>query len=118
MSNTKAPAVAWVKPAAPELMAYINRTPLVQSLLYDINLLPEQIEDSRRWAYMAAVCEHMKVAASAFPTEPTDAMVEAAAQEMCGGVDHAAWSSEHNKEWARTCARSNLAAALRGGAKP
>jgi hypothetical protein len=52
----------WSMPSDPELFEFINSTPLVQSLLYDINLLPECVGDGRQWAYMVAVCEHMKAA--------------------------------------------------------
>jgi hypothetical protein len=45
----------------------INENPLIQSLLYDIDLLPEQIKESdeRRYGYMLAVIGHMKAAQSA-----------------------------------------------------
>lgn len=44
------------------LSAYINEHPVLQSLLYDINLLPEQLErDSRHWGYMLAVVRHWQL---------------------------------------------------------
>jgi hypothetical protein len=49
----------WQMPEAKELFTFINSAPLVQSLLYDINLLPEQIHNARHWNYMVAVCSHM-----------------------------------------------------------
>jgi hypothetical protein len=76
--------VAWVA-------SVISENPLIASLLYDIDLLPEQIKegDERRYNYMLAVIGHMKAALSAtgrsdeiaaeveravakFPTWPTD----------------------------------------------
>ena len=43
----------------------IDKHPLIASLLYDIDLLPEQIKDERRYGYMLAVIGHMKEAQSA-----------------------------------------------------
>ena len=40
----------------------IDEHPLIASLLYDIDLLPEQIRDERRYGYMLAVIGHMKQA--------------------------------------------------------
>lgn len=37
----------------------ISTNPLIASLLYDINLLPEQIRDERRYGYMLATISHM-----------------------------------------------------------
>ena len=47
----------------------IDNTPLIASLLYDIDLLPEQIKrgDSRRYLYMMAVIEHMQAAVKEKP---------------------------------------------------
>ena len=39
----------------------ISEHPLIASLLYDIDLLPEQIRDARRYGYMLAVIDHMLV---------------------------------------------------------
>jgi hypothetical protein len=52
--------VAWVA-------SVISENPLIASLLYDIDLLPEQIKegDERRYNYMLAVIGHMKAALSA-----------------------------------------------------
>jgi hypothetical protein len=70
-----APTVAtWVMPRDPELTKFINATPLVLSLLYDINLLPEQIDNARHWAYMVAVCEHMRAALALPPGELSGAV--------------------------------------------
>lgn len=44
-----------LKPDAWELL----KQPVVQSLLYDINLLPEQITTSKHWFYMLSVLSHM-----------------------------------------------------------
>lgn len=62
-----APA-AWKMPEAPELLAFINATPLAQSLLYDLNLLPECITDALGWMRMAAVCEHLRQALAPAPS--------------------------------------------------
>lgn len=35
------------------------KNPLIQSLLYDLNLMPEQITKSKHWYYMLAVIAHM-----------------------------------------------------------
>lgn len=40
----------------------IDESPLISSLLYDIDLLPEQIKDERRYNYMLAVIDHMRQA--------------------------------------------------------
>lgn len=50
-----------LKPEAFELL----RKPLIQSLLYDINLLPEQITTGKHWFYMLSVIHHMKQAMEA-----------------------------------------------------
>jgi Lar family restriction alleviation protein len=63
-------ATEWKMPQDQKLMQFINSTPLVMSLLYDINLLPEQIDNGRRWYYMVAVCEHMERALAALPASP------------------------------------------------
>ena len=46
-----------------EVAKAIDEYPLIASLLYDIDLLPEQIKDERRYNYMLAVIGHMKQAA-------------------------------------------------------
>ena len=56
-----------MKDAAPyfkEICEAVNSTPLIQSLLYDLNLLPEQTgNDPSRWHYTMAAVWHMKRAA-------------------------------------------------------
>jgi hypothetical protein len=49
----------------------ISENPLIASLLYDIDLLPEQIKegDDRRYGYMLAVIGHMKAAREAWDSE-------------------------------------------------
>lgn len=47
-----------LKPEALKLL----RQPVVQSLLYDINLLPEQITSEKHWFYMLAVLMHFDAA--------------------------------------------------------
>ncbi len=44
------------------LRAKVNASPLLTSLLYDIDLLPEQIKDGdlRRWGYVAAIIGHIE----------------------------------------------------------
>ena len=46
------------------LLAEINKSALLQSLLYDIDLLPEQIkdDDARRWGYVESIVVHFKLA--------------------------------------------------------
>lgn len=44
-----------LKPAAWELL----EKPVIKSLLYDINLLPEQITQGKHWFYMLSVLMHM-----------------------------------------------------------
>lgn len=44
-----------------ELYAYINKTPELQSLLYDLDLLPEQLkDDTHLWRGMENIVEHFK----------------------------------------------------------
>lgn len=45
-----------------ELISFANKTPILTSLLYDINLLPEQIREQKHLVYMIAVIEHFRVA--------------------------------------------------------
>jgi len=49
----------------------INKHPLIASLLYDINLLPEQIkkDDEKRQSYLYAVVDHMLQALSRQPSD-------------------------------------------------
>jgi hypothetical protein len=49
------------KELTPKAMELLKQ-PIVQSLLYDIDLLPEQIRTSRHWFYMLAVLTHMSEA--------------------------------------------------------
>jgi hypothetical protein len=53
-----------------ELLAYANKTPLVLSLLYDIDMMPEQIlateplkEKSREWLKMLQIVQTIRHAA-------------------------------------------------------
>lgn len=43
-----------------KLIERINRSSLLLSLLYDIDLLPEQIkdDDERRWGYVQSIVNH------------------------------------------------------------
>ncbi len=44
-----------------EMLSLINEDMLLQSLLYDLDLMPEQLEtQSREWAQMACICAHWK----------------------------------------------------------
>ena len=43
-----------------ELLSYINDTPRLMSLLYDINLLPEQTMDSRHWRKTLIIAEQWR----------------------------------------------------------
>lgn len=45
-----------------EVAKALEQIPLLQSLLYDLDLLPEQITDKRRYQYMLCVIGHMKEA--------------------------------------------------------
>ncbi len=45
-----------------EVAQALEENPLIWSLLYDIDLLPEQIKDERRYNYMLAVIDHMRQA--------------------------------------------------------
>jgi hypothetical protein len=46
-----------------KLLARINESPVTQSLLYDLNLLPEQIkEGTKEWINMALVVVHIEKA--------------------------------------------------------
>lgn len=55
-----------------ELLHFINETPLMQSLLYDLDLMPEQLtENSPRWETVAIIAGHLKEALSRPPASPT-----------------------------------------------
>jgi hypothetical protein len=44
-----------------EAFSFINKTPILQSLLYDLNLLPEQLkEGTKEWDYMMATVLHFQ----------------------------------------------------------
>lgn len=60
--------------AEKEALAYIRATSLVQSLLYDLDLLPEQLlRGSLRWSQMMIIARHFQAATSpATPAAPTD----------------------------------------------
>ena len=47
-----------------QIAEVLDENPLIMSLLYDIDLLPEQIKrgDARRRGYMIAVIKHMQAA--------------------------------------------------------
>lgn len=46
-----------------EIFAFINTHPVVQSLLYDLDLLPEQLkEGTKDWQRMYCIVEHFKYA--------------------------------------------------------
>lgn len=64
--NTRAPAIeaeefdqVEARKELTDKAREVLKRPLVQSLLYDINLLPEQITKKRHWFYMLAVLGHM-----------------------------------------------------------
>lgn len=56
-----------------EVARIINEEPQIASLLYDIDLLPEQIKDERRYNYMLAVIGHMRQAIKKAPQVPDGA---------------------------------------------
>lgn len=46
-----------------EMIAWINSSLITKGLLYDLDLLPEQLEmGSRRWIEMVTIVAHMKQA--------------------------------------------------------
>lgn len=60
-----------------EAFGYINATPILQSLLYDINLLPEQLgRDGAKWAQMHCVVSHFKLMAAKPVDKPADPSVD------------------------------------------
>lgn len=52
---------AWEMPDAPDLFKFINSQPILQSLLYDINLLPECCQDAMQWYRMVVICNHFEL---------------------------------------------------------
>lgn len=66
-----------LKPEALELL----RQPIIQSLLYDINLLPEQIITSKHWYYMLSVLSHMAEA-----TKPVSVSLEKCAMAVSSAL--------------------------------
>ena len=68
-----------------EICRVVNATPAIQSLLYDLNLLPEQtLGDAKRWDYTVTVVRHMQLAAMSapagsvqVPVEPTEEQIDA-----------------------------------------
>lgn len=72
--KTESNAAATIK----TLCEKINASPFLQSLLYDIDLLPEQIKDDdlRRWGYVEAIVGHFESAAA----HPDDGSCEVGAR--------------------------------------
>ncbi len=57
----------------------ILKRPIVQSLLYDLNLLPEQIQcDGKHWFYMLSILAHMDQAATRKPVSIAHCRAEVA----------------------------------------
>lgn len=59
-----------------ELLAFINGTPAVLSLLYDMGLLPEQLkEGSHGWFQMRILCEHLRevISTASLQSQPSSA---------------------------------------------
>lgn len=54
-------APAWEMPNAPELFKFINSQPILQSCLYDLNLLPECCRDAMQWYHMVTICGHFEM---------------------------------------------------------
>lgn len=47
--------------AIDDLRNKVNSDPILQSLLYDLNLMPEQIgNDSRKWGYVESIVNHFE----------------------------------------------------------
>jgi hypothetical protein len=91
-----APAVQepeFVLPEAKDLFAFINRTPLLLSLLYDINLLPEIIRSAKDWNYMVAVCCHFGKALDRAPAPSA-----APAEGWKDGIERAAKLLDDKRE--------------------
>jgi hypothetical protein len=74
-----------------DICALVNGTPVLQSLLYDLNLLPEQtMRDPLRWGHTQSVAYHMldaairqaAKAAGAMKTEPRHAAAESSEQRL------------------------------------
>ena len=56
------PGVRALDPERAAVCADVNASPLLQSLLYDVNLLPEQtLRDDVRWAYTVALVRHVEI---------------------------------------------------------
>lgn len=72
-------------PEWPAQWAEFTRRPVVQSLLYDLNLLPEQVRiGSDRWFLMLATISHMaKIAAEQVAASPIAPHPEVGEAPMC-----------------------------------
>lgn len=89
-----------------EVCALVNRWPALQSMLYDLNLLPEQtMHDRKRWQYTVSAAMHFEALAAAqsqeerapvahapvpdgwqlVPKEPTEKMIKAADRSWAEG---------------------------------
>lgn len=80
-------APAWEMPDAPDLFKLINSQSILQSLLYDLNLLPECCRDAMQWHHMVTICGHFEMALKkAAPGAVQDGFVRVpvvATKEMC-----------------------------------
>lgn len=100
-----------------DLLQFINRTPLLLSLLYDLDLMPEQLtEDSPRWETVAIIAGHMRLAL--MPSQ-----INAAPQENGSEKSHAVSVPHGSADTAPAVAAPNtepsgeLSVALAGRAK-
>lgn len=82
-----------LKPEAWELL----KKPIIQSLLYDINLLPEQITTSKHWHYMLSVLSHMAEA-----TKPVSSYGSVASALSSSSANDAASASRDDNPSAPT----------------
>lgn len=83
--------------------ALINSTPILQSLLYDINLLPECIAkgDNVRWAYMHSIVSHFRlmISPAAPDIEKTDPVFQANAKRYSAWCDNQGIHSNRFPAW-------------------
>jgi hypothetical protein len=76
-----------LEPSPPEQFAevckIVNETSAICSLLYDINLLPEQTKDTRDWRYTACVTYDMLAHGRACAEAEREECAELAAITVC-----------------------------------
>ncbi len=61
LSETDKEANRRIEPVVQQLLQYVNNTPALLSLLYDLDLMPEQLErGSRDWVRMLMIAKAWK----------------------------------------------------------